>query len=96
MVCRDKRKVWTNVTPHRCQVLKCMDKKITKPLKLADFVREPDYRRSRRKKKARKIPLPPTPAHRERQKLIVKMPFKKARKKVTSLPLKKGPIKYAV
>ena len=50
MVCTDLRKVWTDVKGHRRQVLKCMDKKaprkrrknkkkITEPLKLADFVR---------------------------------------------------------
>ena len=80
------------MTPHRRQVLKCMDKKITKPLKLADFVREPAYRRSKRKNKTRKIPLKPP----RREKLIVKMPFKK--KGVTTLsalPVKKEPIKYA-
>ena len=49
MACTDLRKVWTDVKGHRRQVLKCMDKKahrkrrknkkkITEPLKLADFV----------------------------------------------------------
>ena len=74
MVCTDLRKVWTDVKGHRRQVLKCMDKKslrkrrknkkkITKPLKLADFVRPPGYRRSQRRKKKKpkkqKRPLPP-------------------------------------
>ena len=62
MVCTDLRKVWTDVKGHRRQVLKCMDKKaprkrrknkkkITEPLKLADFVRPPGYTRSQRRKK---------------------------------------------
>ena len=74
MVCTDLRKVWTDVKGHRRQVLKCMDKKaprkrrknkkkITEPLKLADFVRPPGYRRSQRRKKKKpkkqKRPLPP-------------------------------------
>ena len=81
MVCTDLRKVWTDVKGHRRQVLKCMDKiaprkrrkhkkKITQPLKLADFVRPPGYRRSQRRKKKKKPkkqkrPLPP-PAPRNR------------------------------
>ena len=78
--------------PHRRQVLKCMDKKIiNKPLKLADFVRPPGYRRSQRKKKPRKKPLPPPPGAAAGEKLIVKLPFNKGRKKV----ILKGPIKYA-
>ena len=95
MVCRDLRKVWTQVKPHRRQVLKCMDKKITKSLKLADFVKPPGYRRSQRKKKTRKKPLPPPPGAAAAEKLIVKLPFNQGRKKVTSFPVKKGPIKYA-
>ena len=74
MVCTDLRKVWTDVKGHRRQVLKCMDKKaprkrrknkkkITEPLKLADFVRPPGYTRSQRRKKNKpkkqKRPLPP-------------------------------------
>ena len=62
MVCTDLRKVWTDVKGHRRQVLKCMDKKaprkrrknkkkITEPLKLADFVRPPGYTRSKRRKR---------------------------------------------
>ena len=65
MVCTDLRKVWTDVKGHRRQVLKCMDKKaprkrrknkkkITEPLKLADFVRPPGYRRSQKKKETEK------------------------------------------
>ena len=78
MACTDLRKVWTDVKGHRRQVLKCMDKKaprkrrknkkkITEPLKLADFVRPPGYRRSQKRKKKKKPkkqkrPLPASPA----------------------------------
>ena len=61
MVCEDKRKVMVQVKAHSRRVLKCMDKKITKPLKITDFTRPPGYRKSKRKvkKPRKKIPLPP-------------------------------------
>ena len=37
MVCKDKRKVVVQVKAHIRRVLKCMDKKIAKPLNIADF-----------------------------------------------------------
>ena len=85
MVCTDLRKVWTDVKGHRRQVLKCMDKKsprkrrknkkkITKPLKLADFVRPPGYRRSQRRKKKKpkkqKRPLPPRVRNRVEDEIV--------------------------
>ena len=61
MVCKDKKKVMVQVKAHNRRVLKCMDKKITKPLKITDFTRPPGYRKSKRKvkKPRKKIPLPP-------------------------------------
>ena len=61
MVCKDKRKVMIQVKAHSRRALKCMDKKITKPLKITDFTRPPGYRKSKRKvkKPRKKIPLPP-------------------------------------
>ena len=61
MVCKDKRKVMVQVKAHSRRALKCMDKKITKPLKITDFTRPPGYRKSKRKvkKPRKKIPLPP-------------------------------------
>ena len=49
MVCKDKRKVMVQVKPHSRRVLKCMDKKITKPLKTTDFTRPPGYKKVREK-----------------------------------------------
>ena len=61
MVCKDKRKVMVQVKAHNRRVLKCMDKKITKPLKITDFTGSPGYKKSKRKvkKPRKKIPLPP-------------------------------------
>ena len=61
MVCKDKRKVMVQVKARSRKVLKCMDKKITKPLKITDFTRPPGYRKGKRKvkKPCKKIPLPP-------------------------------------
>ena len=88
MECADKQKVWVYVRPHRKRVWKCFDekpqkrksKKITKPLNVADFVRAPGYRRSKRQEKARnkRIQLKP--------KLI---------REIKAHPIKKEPIKYA-
>ena len=60
MVCKDKRKVIVQVKAHSRRALKCMDKKITKPLKVTDFTRPPGYRKSKRKvkKPCKKIALP--------------------------------------
>ena len=61
MVCKDKKKVKVQVKAHSRRVLKCMDKKITKPLKITDFTRPQGYRKSKRKVKKphKKIPLSP-------------------------------------
>ena len=61
MVCKDKRKVMVQVKAQSRRVLKCMDKKITKPLKITDFTRPQGYRKSKRKVKKphKKIPLSP-------------------------------------
>ena len=61
MVCKDKRKVVVQVKAHIRRALKCMDKKITKPLNIADFTRAPSYRRRKTKKPRKKIPLPTPP-----------------------------------
>ena len=61
MVCKDKRKVVVQVKGHIRRALKCMDKKITKPLNIADFTRAPSYRRRKIKKPRKKIPLPTPP-----------------------------------
>ena len=61
MVCKDKRKVGVQVKAHIRRALKCMDKKITKPLNIADFTRAPSYRRRKIKKPRKKIPLPTPP-----------------------------------
>ena len=60
MVCKNKRKVMAQVKAHSRKVLKCIDKKITKPLKITDFTRLPGYRKSKRKVKKphKKITLP--------------------------------------
>ena len=61
MVCKDKRKAVVQVKGHIRRALKCMDKKITKPLNIADFTRAPSYRRRKIKKPRKKIPLPTPP-----------------------------------
>ena len=61
MVCKDKRKVVVQVKAHIRRALKCVDKKITKPLNIADFTRAPSYRRRKTKKPRKKIPLPTPP-----------------------------------
>ena len=101
MVCTDKQKVWVHVKPYRKRVWKCFDQKgkITKRLNVADFVRAPRKTKGPRRSK-RRIQLKPPAARRARpeppaEKLIVKLPFHKGRKKVTSFPVSKGSIKYA-
>ena len=67
MVCKDKRKVVVQVKAHIRRALKCMDKKITKPLNIADFTRAPSYRRRKIKKPRKKIsqPTPPQKPHKK-------------------------------
>ena len=68
--CKDKRKVRTRIPSHFRNVWKCMDKKILKPLKKADFAlpaqpvrrrqeRQPHRRRPHREAHRRARPLPP-------------------------------------
>ena len=88
MVCADIQKVWVHVRPHRKRVWKCFDKKpqkrrgkkITRPLNVADFVRAPGYRRSKR--------------HRNKPKRIQLKPPKLIRE-IKARPIKNEPIKYA-
>ena len=94
MVCAEKRKVWVHVKPYRKRVWKCFDekpqkrrsKKITRPLNVADFVRDPGYRRSKRQeKKARNKPKP--------KRIQLKPP--KLIREIKARPIKNEPIKYA-
>ena len=65
--CKDKRKVRTRIPSHFRNVWKCMDKKILKPLKKADFAlpaqpvrrRQETQRRRRPAQRRRARPLPP-------------------------------------
>ena len=61
--CKDKRKVRTKIPSHFRNVWKCMDKKILKPLKKADFalpaVRRPQHKRPKKERHKRARPLPP-------------------------------------
>ena len=101
MVCMEK--VWVHVKPYRKRVWKCFDQKgkITKRLNVADFVRVPKKAKGPRRSKRRIQLKPPNSpvarSHRQARPLTaaVKLPFNKGHKKVTSSPVRKGPIKYA-
>ena len=84
MVCKDKRKVMVQVKAHSRRVLKCMDKKITKPLKITDFTRPPGYRKSKRKvkKPRKKIPIPPP-----KKMLKVNPPWYRRSKRKVKIPI---------
>ena len=56
--CKDKRKVRTKIASHFRNVWKCMDKKILKPLKKADFALPSKKGKPKRPHK-RARPLPP-------------------------------------
>ena len=117
MVCAEKRKVWVHIKPHRKRVWKCFDekpqrrkKKITGPLNLADFVRAPGYRRSKRKIKKKKPPriqLRPPAAARAAARLprrdlrinikripVVRVHLPRSPDVIPELPRSTKPIKY--
>ena len=95
MVCAYEQKVWVHVGPHRKRVWKCFNKKpqkrrgkkITKPLNVADFVRAPGYRTSKRQEKARNKPKP------KPKRIQLKPP--KLIREIKARPIKNKPIKYA-
>ena len=93
MACEIYKKVWVDVAPHERKVWKCMDFIERKPVNRPKKAKTPKTAKPDKKTK----PAKKTAEKQAKEKLIVKMPFKKGPPtvEVKALPVKQEPIKYA-